>query len=56
MKAAKFVKDHGMFKLIYYEEHPTRKAAMRREQQLKKWTRAKKEALIAGNYLLLKKL
>jgi len=29
---------------------------MKREKQLKGWTRAKKEALIAGNLVLLKKL
>lgn len=55
-KAAKFIKDGGNFKLVYHEEYPTRIAAMHRELQLKGWTRAKKEALIAGNKELLKKL
>lgn len=51
---AKFVKDYGAFKLIYYEEFNTRAEAMKRERQIKRWTRAKKEALIAGNLKLLK--
>lgn len=34
--------------LVYSEELPTRAAAIARERQVKRWTRAKKEALIAG--------
>jgi predicted GIY-YIG superfamily endonuclease len=41
---------------VYSEDHPTRQTALKRERQLKKWTRAKKEALIAGNSALLKRL
>jgi predicted GIY-YIG superfamily endonuclease len=55
-KAAKFTKDHGTFKLVYQENFDSRLDAMRREKQLKGWTRAKKEALIAGNRKLLKNL
>ncbi len=44
------------FDLVYYETYPTRLKAMRREKQLKGWTRAKKEALIRKDYALLKKL
>jgi predicted GIY-YIG superfamily endonuclease len=33
--------------LAYAEEHSTRLSARQRERQLKRWTRAKKEALIA---------
>ena len=55
-KAAKFVKDGKDFRLVYQEEYSTRLLAMRREKQLKGWTRAKKEALIAGDLELLKKL
>lgn len=55
-KAAKFIRDSDEFKLVYSEIYPTRIKAMRREIQLKGWTRAKKEALIAGNLELLKKL
>lgn len=55
-KAAKFTKDHGNFQLVYQESFSSRLEAMRREKQLKDWTRAKKEALIAGDKELLKKL
>ena len=55
-KAAKFTKEHGGFKLVYKEEFLTRLESMRREKQLKGWTRAKKEALISGDFMLLKKL
>ncbi len=55
-KSAKFIKDNHDFKLVYSEEYPTRLEAMRREKQLKGWTRAKKEALITNNLSLLKKL
>ena len=55
-KSAKFVRDGEEFQLVYSEEYETRKEAMRREKQLKGWTRAKKEALISGDLELLKKL
>lgn len=55
-KAAKYIKDNGNFKLVYKEEYATLLEAMRREKQLKGWTKAKKEALIAGDIDLLKKL
>jgi predicted GIY-YIG superfamily endonuclease len=42
--------------LAHSETHPTRDAALRRERQLKGWTRAKKEALIANDLTLLKRL
>ena len=32
-------------KLVYFEPHDTRTAAVRRERQLKGWSRKKKEAL-----------
>ncbi len=55
-KAAKFIKTGGEFKLVYSEEYDTRLEAMRREKQLKGWTRVKKEALINKDLELLKKL
>ena len=55
-KSSKFVKDNHNFKLVYSEEFLTRLEAMRREKQLKDWTRAKKEALISKNIELLKRL
>jgi len=55
-KGAKYTKEHCDFKLVYKEEFETRIETMRREKQLKGWTRAKKEALISKNFELLKKL
>lgn len=34
------------FELVYQEEYPTLTEAMKREKQLKGWTKAKKEALV----------
>lgn len=55
-KSAKYTKDYRNFKLVYSESYLTRIEAMRREKQLKHWTRTKKEALIKGDLKLLKKL
>ena len=55
-KTAKYLKYFSFYNLVYQEEHNTRVSAMRREYQLKNWTRAKKEALIKGDLSLLKKL
>jgi len=55
-KAAKFTKDNDDFKLVYSEEFETRIEAMNRENQLKGWSRAKKEALISKNIEKLKEL
>lgn len=35
--------------IVYSEQHPTFSAALAREAQIKKWSRAKKEALVAGD-------
>lgn len=43
-------------KLMFSEEFPTRDEAKERERQLKGWSRAKKEALIAGNWDRLRAL
>lgn len=55
-KSARYIKYFDSYELAYSEEYPTRIEAMRREFQLKKWTKAKKEALITGNLALLKRL
>ena len=39
--------------VIYTEHHSTRSEAVRRERQLKHWSRAKKEALIGGDLATL---
>jgi predicted GIY-YIG superfamily endonuclease len=54
---AKFLKDSNeTFRPVYLEEFSSRAGAMKREAQIKKWSRAKKEALIAGDLLRLKLL
>ena len=54
-KSAKYIKYFSSFNLVYKEEYDSRIEAMKREWLLKKWTKAKKEALIAGDPGLLKK-
>lgn len=49
-KSAKYIKYFKSFQLAYSEEYPTRPEAMKREYQLKHWTKAKKEALVKGVY------
>lgn len=54
-KSAKYIRYFVSFELVYKEEYPTRQEAMKREWQLKKWTRMKKEALIRGDKTVFKK-
>jgi putative endonuclease len=42
--------------LLYFESYNSQNEAVKREKQLKKWSRAKKQALIDGNIELLKEL
>jgi putative endonuclease len=42
-----FARQYNAHKLIYSEAHPNPESAIAREKQLKRWSRAKKEALIA---------
>ena len=55
-KSAKYLRIKKPVTLVYSEEYNTLQAAMRRELQVKKWTRVKKEALIKKDFVLLKKL
>ena len=36
-------------KIVFTEEHPNRSSALKRECEIKSWTRVKKEALIKTN-------
>lgn len=54
--AALFTRERRPVSIVYSELHSTTLSAIRRERQIKRWTRAKKEALIAGDRLLLKRL
>lgn len=48
-KSAKYIRYFNSFELVYSEEYKTRKEAMRREYQLKKLSKEKKESLIRGH-------
>ena len=47
-KGAKFSRMHGKFKLLYSSAAMTKSNALKREIQIKGWTRDKKQKLIAG--------
>jgi putative endonuclease len=55
-KGAKFTRDHSGGRLIYVEGPLSIALALLRERQLKRWSRAKKLALILNQTELLKKL
>lgn len=55
-KESPYTKQFSDIQLVYYEIYNTKKEAEKREAQIKKWSRAKKKALIRGDILLLKKL
>ncbi|MBN1397662.1 MAG: GIY-YIG nuclease family protein [Bacteroidetes bacterium] len=42
--------------LVYTKQFDTMQQALHREQQVKRWTHAKKEALINGDFMELKRL
>ena len=46
----------GVDRLLYSETHPDRIIAEKRERQIKKWSKAKKMALIRGDLAELKLL
>jgi putative endonuclease len=47
-KGAYWIKQHGIAKIVYLEKYNTYLEAYRRELQIKKWSRKKKENLIKG--------
>jgi predicted GIY-YIG superfamily endonuclease len=53
--ASQFTAVRRPVRLVYSETHHDRTSALRRERQLKGWTRAKKEALVAGDRSALKR-
>ena len=55
-RGAAFTVKRRPVELVYAEPHDTKTAAIRRERQLKRWTRRKKEALIRGDLALLRSL
>ena len=46
----------GVGRILYVEPHPDRSSAAKREAQIKRWSRAKKFALIKGDMEELKHL
>ena len=55
-KGARYTAARGPVQVVYSEEHISRSDAQLREAQIKHWTRAKKEALIAGDVTRLRHL
>lgn len=45
-KGAKYTRGRGPFTLVYKERFPTKSLAMKREYEIKRWSRAKKLSLI----------
>ena len=54
--AAVHTAKHRPVQVVHVESYSSRMDCLKRERQLKRWTRAKKEALIAGNTTDLKRL
>jgi putative endonuclease len=48
-RGAKYTAGRLPVRVVYSEGHESRSAAQKREAQLKRWSHAKKQALIAGN-------
>jgi len=55
-KGGKYTHAFKVNKLLYFEPCSTKNLALKREAQIKGWTRRKKLALIKGDLELLKKL
>ena len=53
---AAHTKKHSPKEIVYTEKFETKADAARREIQIKKWSRAKKEALVSGEFYKLKEL
>jgi len=49
-KGAKYTRAHRPVKIIYYETFDTLAEAMRREAQVKTWSKIKKERLACGSH------
>ncbi len=48
-RGAKYLRAKKPVSLVYSETYPDIKTAMNREMQIKRWTKAKKEALVNGD-------
>ncbi len=54
-KSAKYIRYFDSCKLVYFEKYETRSEAIKRERELKKWSRKKKVMLIQNAKALRKK-
>ena len=48
-KGGNYTRIRNPVKLVYQENHPNRSEALKREAQIKRWTKQKKLALINGD-------
>ena len=48
-RGAKYTRSHSPVTLVYRERFLTKSEALKREIQIKKWSKAKKEALVSGD-------
>jgi predicted GIY-YIG superfamily endonuclease len=55
-KATHYTRSRRPVILVYSEKWESKITAIRRERQIKKWSRSKKEALVSGDRERLKKL
>jgi len=55
-RGGQYTAAHQPEKILYAEEFEDRVSAYAREQQIKKWSRSKKMALIAKDFTLLRNL
>ena len=51
-----FTRSLKVVRILWFEEHATGKSARKRETQIKKWSHAKKQALVDGDFARLKAL
>jgi putative endonuclease len=45
---ARYTRAHGAKRMLYWEEHKTRSAALKREAEIKRWPRKEKMKLATG--------
>lgn len=55
-RSAKYMKYFSSFGLVYTETFSTKTEAMKREYEMKQWSKAKKEDLITKTAVLVKKM
>jgi len=48
-QGSKYVRSKGQAKLVYLEPHPNKSSALKREHEIKSWSRQKKHTLISSH-------